>query len=334
MISPLKASILLAAAVTARSHCKAHTQHPAPTSASISVIPTSTPVIPSSSAIPTPSSTPIRNPSYAHRIFHDFRNLDDTGSLYNGEPAQIETDEESSSATVQEGYLTSSAFTNDFRIQTWGSPVTGDTPIRKEYSNGNVYIRETPSASPVHRGHQRDEETSQTHLVLRAHRNADFVSSGEIDTTVSNIFHASITVRARVRGDAGTCAGIFTYFDDNNESDIEILTRDPTNHIRYTNQPGLDADGNEIPEASSDVELLNGAVWTEWHDHRIDWTPELSAWYLDGEVATTKTYGIPQEPSTVIINMWGDGGLWTGDIAVGAAAYLEIQWIEILYNTA
>lgn len=150
---------------------------------------------------------------------------------------------------------------------------------------------------------ERDEETSATHLVLRAYRNKDFVSAGEIDSKLANIFHASIRVRARVRGDSGACAGIFTYFDNDNESDIEILTRDPTNHIRYTNQPGLDSDGNVIPEASSDVEMQNGAVWTDWNDHRLDWTPDLSSWYLNGEQAVTKTYGIPKNPSSVILNL-------------------------------
>jgi hypothetical protein len=117
------------------------------------------------------------------------------------------------------------------------------------------------------------------------------------------MFHASIRVRARVRGDAGVCAGIFTYYDDNNESDIEILTRDPTNHIRYTNQPGLDEDGNEIPGASVDAVMAGGAVWNEWNDHRLDWTEDLSVWYLNGELVHNKTYGVPSEPSLAILNM-------------------------------
>ncbi|KAL2823724.1 concanavalin A-like lectin/glucanase domain-containing protein [Aspergillus cavernicola] len=257
--------------------------------------------------------------TYAHRIFHDFRSLD--GSLYTCEPANITNDEQSSAAPVQSGYLTSDAFVNDFGIQTWGAPVSETSPVRKQNSNQNVYI-------------ERDEDGSSTHLVLRAYRNEDFISSAEVESKVSNIFHASIRVRARVRGDAGACAGIFTYYDDDNESDIEILTRDPTNHIRYTNQPGLDEDGNEIPGASTDAVMGGGAVWTDWNDYRLDWTADLSVWYLNGKLAHIKTYGIPSNPSTFILNMWGNGGVWTGDMDIGSAAYLDIEWIEILYNTA
>ncbi|KAL2802367.1 concanavalin A-like lectin/glucanase domain-containing protein [Aspergillus granulosus] len=257
--------------------------------------------------------------TYTNRIFHDFRSCNRCAPAV--EPANITTDAESAAALVQPGYLTSDTFINDFGIQTWGTQVGVNNPIRKLNSNQNVYI-------------QRDLEDSTSYLVLRAYRNADFISSAEIETKVHNIFHASIRIRARVRGDPGTCAGIFTYYDDVNESDIEILTRDPTNHVRYTNQPGLDANGNEIPEATVEAVMGGGAVWTDWNDYRLDWTAELSSWYLNGELAHTKTYGIPTQPSTFIMNMWGDGGVWTGDMAVGAAAYLDIEWVEILYNTA
>ncbi|KAL2783864.1 concanavalin A-like lectin/glucanase domain-containing protein [Aspergillus keveii] len=256
--------------------------------------------------------------TYANRIYHDFRSLNKCGSAT--EPANITNDAESAAATVQSGYLTSEAWINDFGIQVWGSPASKDAPIRKLNSNANVYIH-------------RDESSTSSHLTLRAYRNENFISSAEVESKVHNMFHASIRVRARVRGDAGVCAGIFTYYDDDNESDIEILTRDPTNHIRYTNQPGLDDEGNEIPGASIDAVMAGGAVWNEWNDHRLDWAEDLSSWYLNGELVHNKTYGVPSQPSLAILNMWGNGGVWTGDMDVGAAAYLDIEWIEILYNT-
>ncbi|KAL3459524.1 concanavalin A-like lectin/glucanase domain-containing protein [Aspergillus heterothallicus] len=238
--------------------------------------------------------------TYANRIYHDFRACNKCGLT--SEPVNITTEDESAAAI------------------TWCSEVSKDTPIRKLNSNRNVYI-------------QRDADSSSAYLVLRAYRNEHIISSAEVESKLHNIFHASIRVRARVRGDPSTCAGILTYYDDENESDIEILTHDPTNHIRYTNQPGLDEDGNEIPGASVDAVIRGGAVWTEWNDYRLDWTAELSSWYLNGELAHTKTYGVPTKPRNFILNMWGDGGVWTGDMDVGAAAYLDIEWIEILYNT-
>lgn len=44
--------------------------------------------------------------------------------------------------------------------------------------------------------------------------------------------YASVRLRARVFGDAGACAGMFTVYDDDNESDIEILTTEPDDKIK------------------------------------------------------------------------------------------------------
>jgi hypothetical protein len=44
--------------------------------------------------------------------------------------------------------------------------------------------------------------------------------------------HASIRIRAKVVGSKGACAGMFTYFDDDNESDIEILTKENDDRIK------------------------------------------------------------------------------------------------------
>jgi hypothetical protein len=111
------------------------------------------------------------------------------------------------------------------------------------------------------------------------------------------MMYASINIRARVRGDNGTCAGIFTYADDTNESDIEILTSDPKSLVRLTNQPGA------TPGASSDFELPGNASWSDWQTYRLDWTPTTSAWYVNGSLVLTKTVNIPKVPSLIILNL-------------------------------
>ena len=68
---------------------------------------------------------------------------------------------------------------------------------------------------------------------------------------------------------------MFIYYDDNNESDIEILTSDPSTHIRYSNQPTVDKGGNLIAAASNDVTLPKDTDWTAWNEHRIDWLRNL-----------------------------------------------------------
>jgi len=127
---------------------------------------------------------------------------------------------------------------------------------------------------------------------------------------------------------------MFIYYDDNNESDIEILTSDPSTHIRYSNQPTVDKGGNLIAAASNDVTLPKDTDWTAWNEHRIDWLPGQSAWYINGVSVVNMTYGVPKKPSSLTLNVWSDGGIWSGNMSVGDEAYLQVQWVEMVFNTS
>jgi hypothetical protein len=45
-----------------------------------------------------------------------------------------------------------------------------------------------------------------------------------------------------------------------------------------------------------------------------------------------KSYGVPDLESMVILNLWSNGGLWTGDMRIGDSIYLGIEYIELVYN--
>lgn len=142
-----------------------------------------------------------------------------------------------------------------------------------------------------------------THLTLRTHRSADSSSTAEVELVQPQLFHSSISVRFRVRGASGAVAGLFTYLNDENESDIEILTRDAPDRIRYTNQVSKDVYGRMAEGAATEASLPRGVVWTEWNTHRMDWTPGLSAWYVKDLFVVDTSTGVPQLPSYLILNI-------------------------------
>lgn len=43
---------------------------------------------------------------------------------------------------------------------------------------------------------------------------------------------------------------------------------------------------------------------------------------------------MPRKPSGVILNMWSDGGEWSGIMPVGGQAELQVQWVQVLFNTS
>jgi beta-glucanase (GH16 family) len=131
---------------------------------------------------------------------------------------------------------------------------------------------------------------------------------------------------------------MFTYLDPDNdpnkvqEADIEILTRDPRNRVQYTNQPST-VDGNDVPQAT-----VNGTnpttEWTQWNVYRMDWMPKMTSWYVNGESVANISFQVPKDPTTLIVNMWSDGGVWTQNMSLYDEAYLQIQWMEFVYNTS
>lgn len=150
----------------------------------------------------------------------------------------------------------------------------------------------------------------------------------------SSIQYASIRLLARVRGKPGAVAGIFTYYNDTSESDIEILTRDPTTSVEYSNQPTVNAEGDVFPGSNFNTSMAGGGSrqWTDWNVYRLDWLPGRSAWYLNGEMAASTRVNVPGDESSVIVNIWSDGGFWSGNMSVGDKAELQVQWIEMVFN--
>jgi hypothetical protein len=126
-------------------------------------------------------------------------------------------------------------------------------------------------------------------------------------------------------------AGLFTFFDDTNESDIEILTTDPPTTYRFTNQPATKK-GDDVPGASLAPSSL--PAWNEWQTYRIDWLPAMSRWYIDDKFIAKNSYSVPRKPSGLVLNMWSDGGVWSGNMSVGESAELQIQWVQVVFNTS
>ncbi|KAH7414164.1 concanavalin A-like lectin/glucanase domain-containing protein [Phaeosphaeria sp. MPI-PUGE-AT-0046c] len=247
--------------------------------------------------------------------FYDFQNL--AGGLVDPPPLINDSQDATQVPTWQPKIFNNDGFLHDWGVQNWSKKATEDFPVPMSNSYANIYV---------------GEEDGKSFLTLRTSRLDDHQTAGEIENQQKNLFYVSMRMYGRVVGDPGAVAGFFTFFNDENESDVEILTRDPKNQTRYTNQPSVGKDGNEIAEAS--VGPTNLAPWNEWQTHRIDWIPDESFWYLNGKQVAANTYSVPRKPSYLVLNMWGDGGEWSGNMSVGDHAEFQIRWIEMAFNTS
>ncbi|KAI1212954.1 glycoside hydrolase family 16 protein [Annulohypoxylon truncatum] len=266
-----------------------------------------------------------------HKFF-DFRDMSDVA----GVPALITDPDESAQAGVTSEYFSSSDWSDYWTLQSWNNSASlksddSDASVLMIHSLNNVYIEENGD----------DDANSKTFLTLRTARLKDYQSSCEFESTIRDYHFLSVRMYARTLGAPGAVTAMFTYKDPGDdtklsavqESDLEIRTIDPPDHIQYTNQPSYTSKGLEVQEATRNVTIPNKRDWTNWAVYRMDWSPDNTTWYIDGDQVASISFQTPHDPSMVLFNAWSDGGSWTGNMSVATEARLQVQWIELVYNT-
>ncbi|KAF2972803.1 hypothetical protein GQX73_g815 [Xylaria multiplex] len=262
--------------------------------------------------------------------FFDFRAL----AQYAKVPSPITDPYDSSDADETSNYFLDENWTNVWGIQRWNNSDgvdSGDVPVLLVNSPNNIYIEKNEDEDP----------SSETFLTMRTLRYRHYQSAAEFES-ISKAYHfLSVRMYARTIGAPGAVTAMFTYRNDGGareltsvqESDLEIRTMDPPDKVQYTNQPSYNLEGYDIPQSTQNATTPKQADWTQWSVHRMDWSPKNTTWYIDGRQVASIAFQVPRDPSQVIFNAWSDGGEWSGNMTVGDAAYLQIQWIEIVYNS-
>ncbi|RDL38713.1 Concanavalin A-like lectin [Venustampulla echinocandica] len=264
----------------------------------------------------------------SHR-FLDYRNVSPAPLTI---PSVISNPTSATNALASSDFFVGDAWTNFWTVQKFNNSDTRhstDATALMVNSPSNVYIEKSQDSDPSY----------STYLTLRTARLDDFQSAAEIDSIEKNFHFLSARFSARVVGSPGACAGMFTYLagdtpQDVQEADIEILTEGPRNAVQYTNQPSVDTKGAVVPQATVNGTNPGGKDWTHWNVYRVDWMPGTTTWYVNGAKVANIDFQTPKDPAGLMVNMWSDGGSWTGNMSLHDQAYLQIQWIELAYNTS
>lgn len=105
---------------------------------------------------------------------------------------------------------------------------------------------------------------------------------------------------------------MFFYSNDQQETDIEYLTdaRSLSNNgpgdpipLWYSNQR---VDPTQGPATQETGQAPFDAT-SRFHEYRIDWTAEFTAFYIDGEFQKMFTENIPSVPGPWVWNNWANG---------------------------
>ena len=267
---------------------------------------------------------------FQYHDFWDFRSQ----TQYAGVPPVKSTPEANKLAPFSSKYFSSQIWEKKWITNFWDNDEhpRPDASTLMTMSRNNVYLEAN-----------REGSDPQTWLTLRTSRlkdpqtNEEFQTAAEIES-FHKVKFASVRMRARTIGARGATTALFTYrhadrLRDVQESDLEVLTRDADTIIHYTNQPGVNDTGDAIEAASNNITLPGGLRWTDWAEYRLDWTPGNSTWFVNDEQTLQKSFQTPRDDSKITLNAWSDGGKWSGNMTLGESAYLQVQWLEIVYNS-
>lgn len=270
------------------------------------------------------TNTTVQNFFSTHKFF-DFRNMPQN---VNPTPP-LQDVAANTNANMTSSYFASPEWKNYWEIQSWNNSarlngsIGGDASVLMVNSPNNVYLERNNDT----------KSSSTTYLTMRTVRHDNFQSAAEFDSVSGDYQYLSMRMLARTRGAAGAITAMFTYRGGDaastvQEADLEVRTSDPKNVIQYTNQP---SDHNNTG-STRNITLPDRLTWSEWQHHRVDWTPGSSTWFVNGQLVSRITSQAPRDPSRILFNAWSDGGSWSGSMTVGTEAYLQIQWIDIVFN--
>ncbi|KAK3402409.1 concanavalin A-like lectin/glucanase domain-containing protein [Sordaria brevicollis] len=268
---------------------------------------------------------------HTHKFF-DFRNL----QQYVRVPNPIETFEGNAAAPPTSSYFELPQWKDNWGIQSWNNTALmglnqsdlNDATVPMVNSFNNIYIDR--SSDPNANG--------QTYLVMRTVRHSSggptitmpsnssapgFQSSAEFESKLTSYKFLSLRMLARTRGSPGAVTAMFTYRPPPTpsqvalvqEADLEIRTQDPPSYVQYTNQPSWNSTSDSIKEATRNVTMPNGKKWSDWAVYRMDWTPGQTTWFVNGIETGRIGFQAPKDSSQ------------------GGRAEMQVQWIEMVYNS-
>ncbi|KAI3325867.1 glycoside hydrolase family 16 protein [Xylariaceae sp. AK1471] len=133
-------------------------------------------------------------------------------------------------------------------------------------------------------------------------KNSAPVQSGNASVVMS-LHYLSVRMYARTVELLGAVTAMFTYKDDGDPN--------PANKIQYTNQHSYTSSGQDIPASTRNATTPASLNWTDQNVVPI-------------------SFQVPRDPSSVVFKAWSDRGV---EMSVGSIAYLQIQWIEMGFNT-
>ncbi|KAF2439651.1 glycoside hydrolase family 16 protein [Karstenula rhodostoma CBS 690.94] len=284
----------LAASTTGAQHAHAH-QHAA---ISYPTLGFDFPLVPHAPREPiqTPSATtlPSRLPAATHHVIQVIKPRSVVSNDQTPDPSKpmlglYAEDQVTTETTTFENGIDSTKWIVDTR----GYGGSGDNPFLRQMDPNNVDVVDGCLQLKVPGGQKYDPE------------NPVGLSSAQIMST-KKFSVGSLEMKVKMSSEGGTCQCGFLYGSDNNEVDMEYLTR---TNVSWAVVQAL--------KKEQPIQQVNLNVTTDqtdgFHTYKLVRTESKAYFLMDGELVNTFDNNIPTEPVQAMVAHWTDANPgWTG----------------------
>ena len=180
-------------------------------------------------------------------------------------------------------------------------------------------------------------------LELTISQNGQLISTAEIVTQRSDILYGSFRIAMKTTPIPGTCSAFFTYRNDSQELDVEILSSQQQQQPTPNPPPSLQQHwpihlvAQSTLDTDSSTSIYNTTLsppTQNYNEYRIDWLPSRVDYYLNGAWAWTETANVPSAVGRLHISHWANGNpLWSGG-PPGRDAVSVVSYVKAYFNSS
>lgn len=167
------------------------------------------------------------------------------------------------------------------------------------------------------------------------------VPSAEIVSERDDILYGSFRIAMKTTAINGTCSAFFSYRNDSQEVDLEILSADQHSdsgdwpiHLVVQNTTAT-ASPNYAGSSQMIYQMAfpPGGTVANYHEYRFDWLPERIDYYVNGFHAWTTTENIPSTPGRIHFSHWSNGNPGWSMGPPMQDAVLTVSYVKAYFNS-
>jgi len=176
-------------------------------------------------------------------------------------------------------------------------------------------------------------------ITVRGDHSDGYVSGGEVVSLRDDIWYGSFRVGMKLTGVHGTVGSMFWYWNNSQELDLELLSKDfnnsqgAVNFVMHTPE-SWERGGDASNTTGYRLQPLPFRPDEQFHEYRFDWSPGKVDYYVDGQWVWQMNHQVPDHPGSLHMNHWSNGNPQWSTGPPDTDAIMTVSYVKAYFNTS